>query len=103
MKANMQAVKYRAMEMYQRGETIHAISTALNVSTSTVSRWAKKLGAGRKSRRLKNVCRSITVNITEENWRELERQQVLSVYVNEALRFYAAARKKNDGQLSFDF
>lgn len=103
MKRIMQAVKYRALEMYQRGETIRSISSTLNVSPSTVSRWASKLGAGRNRRRLNGVCKSITVNITEENWRELERQQVLSVYVNEALRFYAAARKKNDGQLSFDF
>ena len=33
----------------------------------------------------------------------MEKQQVMSVYVNEALRFYAHAKSKNDGQLSFDF
>jgi transposase-like protein len=103
MKAKPQFVRYRALEMYQRGETIKSISQSLNVSPSTVSNWVKRLGASKQVRRLKNAYRSVTINITEENWRELEKQKVLSVYINEALKFYAKARKKDDGQLSLDF
>ncbi len=103
MKAKPQSVKYRALEMYQRGETIKSISQSLNVSPSTVSKWVKRLGASKQVRRVKNAYRSVTFNVTEENWRELEKQQVLSVYINEALKFYAKARKKDDGQLSLDF
>ena len=89
--------------MYQRGATIRSISLTLGVSSSTVSKWVKRLGNSKQVRRLSKAYRSITVNITEENWHELENQKVMSVYRNRALSFYAWARKKDDGQLSFDF
>ena len=103
MKAKPNSIRYQALEMYQRGCTIRGISQTLGVSGSTVSKWVKRLGSSKQVRRLSNAYRSITVNITEENWHEMEKQQVMSVYVNEALRFYAHAKSKNEGQLSFDF
>lgn len=104
MKPTPKGLKYRALAMYQNGITIKNISRELGVSASTVTRWAKRLGASRNTRRVDNAFRSIKVNLTEENWREVQKQRVASVYINEALRFYAAARKKDDGQLSlFDF
>lgn len=104
MKQTTKGIKFRALAMYQNGDTIKDISRELGVSASTITRWAKRLGASRNTRRVDNAFRSIKVNITEENWRELQKQKVASVYINEALKFYAAARKKNDGQLSlFDF
>lgn len=103
MKAKPNSLRYQALDMYQRGFTIRSISQSLGVSGSTVSKWVKRLGSSKQVRRLNRAYRSITVNITEENWREIEKQKVMSVYINEALRFYASARKKNDGQLSFDF
>ena len=89
--------------MYQRGETIRSISLTLGVSGSTVSKWVKRLGNSKQVRRLSKSYRSITVNITEESCRDIANQKVMSVYVNQAQSFYASARKKNDGQLSFDF
>ena len=103
MKAKPNSLRYQALEMYQRGATIRSISLTLGVSGSTVSKWVKRLGNSKQVRRLSKAYRSITVNITEENWHELENQKVMSVYINQALSFYASARKKNDGQLSFDF
>ena len=89
--------------MYQRGATIRSISLTLGVSSSTVSKWVKRLGNSKQVRRLSKAYRSITVNITEENWHELKKKKVMSVYIDQARSFYASARKKNDGQLSFDF
>ena len=103
MKAKPNSLRYQALEMYQRGETIRSISLTLGVSGSTVSKWVKRLGNSKQVRRLSKAYRSITVNITEENWPDIEKQKELSVSVTQALSFYASARKKNDGQLSFDF
>lgn len=93
----------RIMEMYQKGHSIRKICETLHVSTSTVQYWVKKLGARRKPRRVKDPLRAVTFNITEDNWNELAKHPFRSVYINEALAFYAQKRKKNDGQLTLDF
>ena len=79
MKAKPNSLRYQALEMYQRGATIRSISLTLGVSSSTVSKWVKRLGNSKQVRRLSKAYRSITVNITEENWHELENQKVMSV------------------------
>ena len=38
MKAKPNSLRYQALEMYQRGETIRSISLTLGVSGSTVSK-----------------------------------------------------------------
>ncbi|MGM9804495.1 MAG: helix-turn-helix domain-containing protein [Muribaculaceae bacterium] len=103
MTAKPQSIKHQALLMYQQGNAISAISRSLGISCSTVSKWVKSLGASKQARRISRAYRSITINITEDNWRNIEGQKVKSVYINEALTFYAKARKKDNGQLSFDF
>ena len=103
MEAKPKAVRYKALEMYQQGESMQNISVSLGVSKSTINQWVKRLGTSKKARRVENAARTVTVSISQENWAELEKQAVKSVYINEALRYYAEHRKMNDGQLSFNF